>query len=155
MMISLGFNELLFGRQILLAISITLVHSFDTGVEPRSHNDESSWNRNTYLYSVGNNWPKSFELNTANWLVYYVEKDGFHKHISYFLVPIAESNKIAQRIKPYSLFIYSSAHFMPLVSFYSCWKQKTSSFLMLLGATERDHWHKILKHTQLTFICPE
>ena len=54
MMISLGFNELLFGRHILLAISITLVHSFDTVVEPRSHNDESSWNRNTYFYAVGN-----------------------------------------------------------------------------------------------------
>ena len=39
---------------------------------------------------------------------------------------------------------YLSAHFMPLVSFYTPWKhQKTRGFLMPPGGTERDQWHEM------------
>ena len=32
---------------------------------------------------------------------------------------------------------------MPLVSFYTPWKQKTRGFLMFSGGVERDHWYEM------------
>ena len=37
-------------------------------------------------------------------------------------------------------FFHALIHFMPLVSFYTLWKQKTSGFLMFSGDIERVRW---------------
>ena len=34
-------------------------------------------------------------------------------------------------------------HFMPLISFYTPWKQKISGFLMVVGGIEKDQWHEM------------